>query len=208
MLDEPLSNLGLMLKRELLAMFCDMFAEQQTTLLYVTHDAREAAFLGGRVAIMEHGGKIAANGSLEALRGSTSPRFAACSRVCPGREFRLSRRLGSLPCKHGMRLRGGEAPLAGVNWGGMALVVLVGRVADQMLLMLGLTTKPASSAALLLDLEGLATMGTKGNSCHVPLAARTRRQGLCPRRRQHVNRHAMLTRFWGQYLVPISNHTA
>lgn len=72
LLDEPLSNLDLSLKRELLAMFCEMLAEQQTTLFYVTHDVREAAFLGGRVAIMDRGG-IVADGSLDELRRSTNP---------------------------------------------------------------------------------------------------------------------------------------
>lgn len=41
----------------------------------------------------------------------------------------------------------------------MALVVLAGGIAGPLLLMLGLTATPASSAALLLNLEGLATMG-------------------------------------------------
>jgi drug/metabolite transporter (DMT)-like permease len=41
----------------------------------------------------------------------------------------------------------------------MALVVLAGGIAGPLLLMLGLVTTPASSAALLLNLEGLATMG-------------------------------------------------
>ena len=52
-----------------------------------------------------------------------------------------------------------EAPLVRGDWGWMALVVLAGGVAGPLLLMLGLTTTPASSAALLLNLEGLATMG-------------------------------------------------
>jgi drug/metabolite transporter (DMT)-like permease len=51
-----------------------------------------------------------------------------------------------------------EAPLARRDWGWMALVVLSGGVIGPVLLMLGLATTPASSAALLLNLEGLATM--------------------------------------------------
>ena len=51
-----------------------------------------------------------------------------------------------------------EAPLARRDWGWMALVVLAGGVAGPLLLMIGLVTTPASSAALLLNLEGLATM--------------------------------------------------
>lgn len=51
-----------------------------------------------------------------------------------------------------------ETPLARGDWGWMALVVLAGGVAGPVLLMIGLTTTPAAAAALLLNLEGLATM--------------------------------------------------
>jgi drug/metabolite transporter (DMT)-like permease len=51
-----------------------------------------------------------------------------------------------------------EAPLAGRDWAWMALVIAAGGVAGPLLLMFGLVTTPASSAALLLNLEGLATM--------------------------------------------------
>lgn len=51
-----------------------------------------------------------------------------------------------------------EAPLARGDWGWMGLVVLAGGVAGPVLLMVGLVSTPASTAALLLNLEGLATM--------------------------------------------------
>jgi len=51
-----------------------------------------------------------------------------------------------------------EASLAPGDWGWMSLVVLSGGVAGPVLLMLGLASTPASTAALLLNLEGLATM--------------------------------------------------
>lgn len=51
-----------------------------------------------------------------------------------------------------------EARLARRDWPWMALVVLAGGVAGPLLLMIGLSTTAASSAALLLNLEGLATM--------------------------------------------------
>lgn len=58
------------------------------------------------------------------------------------------------------RLRGahGEARLGRGDLGWMALVILSGGVVAPVLLMLGLSTTPASSASLLLNLEGLATM--------------------------------------------------
>ena len=54
---------------------------------------------------------------------------------------------------------GNEAPLTRRDWGWMALVVLAGGVTGPVLLMIGLSSTPASSAALLLNVEGLATMG-------------------------------------------------
>jgi drug/metabolite transporter (DMT)-like permease len=69
--------------------------------------------------------------------------------------------LGLAVLHYGRRLTGKpstEAPLARGDWGWMGLVVLSGGVAGPLLLMLGLSTTPATSAALLLNLEGLATM--------------------------------------------------
>lgn len=51
-----------------------------------------------------------------------------------------------------------EASLGRRDWPWMLLVILSGGVAGPVLLMLGLVSTPASSAALLLNLEGLATM--------------------------------------------------
>ena len=55
-------------------------------------------------------------------------------------------------------IRNTEAPLrrSDVPW--LALIVVAGGMAGPLLLMLGLATTPASSAALLLNVEGLATM--------------------------------------------------
>ncbi|HUZ11885.1 MAG TPA: EamA family transporter [Caulobacteraceae bacterium] len=52
-----------------------------------------------------------------------------------------------------------EAPLRRADLPWLALVVLAGGVIGPLLLMLGLARTPAASAALLLNLEGLATMG-------------------------------------------------
>ena len=51
-----------------------------------------------------------------------------------------------------------EAPLPRADLPWLALVVLSGGVIGPVLLMIGLATTPASSTALLLNLEGLATM--------------------------------------------------
>jgi drug/metabolite transporter (DMT)-like permease len=52
-----------------------------------------------------------------------------------------------------------EAPLRRAAWPWLAAVILAGGVVGPLLLMAGLSVTPASSAALLLNLEGLATMG-------------------------------------------------
>ena len=72
LLDEPLSNLDLVLRRELLDLFGKLFAELQASVLYITHDIREAALLGDRVAVMEHG-RLVATGTLAELCGLESP---------------------------------------------------------------------------------------------------------------------------------------
>ena len=74
LLDEPLSNLDVGLKRELLSVFRDLLKEQRTTALYVTHDLREAAALGDRIAVMERG-KIVQEGTLESLRARPATGF-------------------------------------------------------------------------------------------------------------------------------------
>src|SRR5215831_15375031 len=59
------------------------------------------------------------------------------------------------------RLRGApaaEAPLARADAPWLALVVLSGGVAGPLLLMIGLAATPASTAALLLNVEGVATL--------------------------------------------------
>jgi len=74
---------------------------------------------------------------------------------------RLGSGLGLGAVRLAARLRpssGGETPLTARDAPWMALVVAFGGVAGPLLLMLGLGATPASSAALLLNLEGLATM--------------------------------------------------
>jgi drug/metabolite transporter (DMT)-like permease len=57
-----------------------------------------------------------------------------------------------------LNLRNAEAPLIRTDLPWLALVILFGGIAGPLLLMFGLASTPASSAALLLNLESLATM--------------------------------------------------
>lgn len=64
-----------------------------------------------------------------------------------------------LVLRRATRRQPGEAGLRGADLPWLALVIATGGVAGPVLLMMGLTHTAASTAALLLNLEGLATMG-------------------------------------------------
>ena len=74
LLDEPLSNLDVGLKRELLHIFRDLLKERRTTAVYVTHDLREAAALGDRIAVIEEG-RVVQEGTPESLRANPASSF-------------------------------------------------------------------------------------------------------------------------------------
>src|SRR5262249_44509555 len=73
-LAEPLSNLDAALKRELLALFRALLGERGTTAIYVTHDLREAAAVGDRIAVME-AGRVVQEGALATLRQDPATPF-------------------------------------------------------------------------------------------------------------------------------------
>ncbi|MBW2734036.1 MAG: ABC transporter ATP-binding protein [Deltaproteobacteria bacterium] len=66
LLDEPLSNLDIGLREDLLHLFSKLFREYQTTALCVTHDPWEARELGGRVIMLDEG-HVVSTGSLDEL---------------------------------------------------------------------------------------------------------------------------------------------
>ncbi len=74
LLDEPLANLDAARKRDLLAVFRELLTERGTTAMYVTHDLREAASIGDRIAVLEEG-KVVQVGSLAELRHHPGNRF-------------------------------------------------------------------------------------------------------------------------------------
>jgi iron(III) transport system ATP-binding protein len=75
LLDEPLSNLDVGLKQELLDLFRELLHERGATALYVTHDPREARALGDRTAVLD-GGRIVHLGPLDELRSRPDLPFA------------------------------------------------------------------------------------------------------------------------------------
>jgi ABC-type sugar transport system ATPase subunit len=74
LLDEPLSNLDAPRKRELIAVFRQLFEENRSTVLHVTHDLREAKALGDRIAILEDG-RVVQEGSFDALLDAPATAF-------------------------------------------------------------------------------------------------------------------------------------
>jgi iron(III) transport system ATP-binding protein len=66
LMDEPLSSLDVGLKREMLSMFKELLTERGLTATYVTHDPREAATLGDRVAVMD-AGRLVQTGTMAEL---------------------------------------------------------------------------------------------------------------------------------------------
>jgi iron(III) transport system ATP-binding protein len=75
LLDEPLANLDLGLKHELLGLFRDLLRAEGSTALHVTHNPHDAEALGSRVAVLESG-RLVHVGSLEALRLRGDLRYA------------------------------------------------------------------------------------------------------------------------------------
>ena len=70
LLDEPLSNVDVDLRRDLLTLFADLFRERKATVVFVTHDLREAGAIASQVAILE-AGRVVQVGRVEDL--STGP---------------------------------------------------------------------------------------------------------------------------------------
>jgi ABC-type Fe3+/spermidine/putrescine transport system ATPase subunit len=74
LLDEPLSNLDSVLRRDMRGQLKALQARLGTTALYVTHDQEEAMSLSNRVAVM-NGGRIEQMGPPEAIYERPANRF-------------------------------------------------------------------------------------------------------------------------------------
>lgn len=74
LLDEPLSNVDVDLRRELLALLDELFRERGTTAVHVTHDLREARAVTNRFAVIE-AGRIVQQGTLDDLRSAPATPF-------------------------------------------------------------------------------------------------------------------------------------
>ncbi len=63
-MDEPFSSLDLKLKSSLLSLVSELWKERKNTVLFVTHDVREAVLLAHRAVVLK-GGKIVEDVSLQ-----------------------------------------------------------------------------------------------------------------------------------------------
>ena len=72
--DEPLTNLDVSLKRELLALVHGLLKERGVSALYVTHEPREAVYVGDRIAVVGDG-RVVQTGTLDVIRASPANEF-------------------------------------------------------------------------------------------------------------------------------------
>ncbi len=59
LMDEPFSSLDLSLKKSLLELLSELCREREETVLFVTHDVREAIFLSSRAIVLKGGKTVA-----------------------------------------------------------------------------------------------------------------------------------------------------
>ncbi len=74
LLDEPLANVDVALKAELLGLFREVLKEREVTTVYVSHDLSEAMALGARAAVLETG-RLVQHGSFDDLRSAPATPF-------------------------------------------------------------------------------------------------------------------------------------
>ncbi|MGQ0650219.1 MAG: ABC transporter ATP-binding protein [Gemmatimonadaceae bacterium] len=74
LLDEPLTNLDVLLRSSLLELLRSLLSETGMTALHVTHDVSEALALDARLLVLE-GGRIAADGKVDELARAPATAF-------------------------------------------------------------------------------------------------------------------------------------
>ena len=74
LLDEPLSNVDVALRRELIALLRELLSERKRPVLLVIHDLREATALANRVAVIE-AGRLVQVGAIAELEARPASKF-------------------------------------------------------------------------------------------------------------------------------------
>ncbi len=70
-MDEPLSNLDVKLKRKILEYIKNLKQKFDLSIIYVTHDHREAFAIADQIVLMNNG-KIEESGSVEQIKSSNN----------------------------------------------------------------------------------------------------------------------------------------
>jgi iron(III) transport system ATP-binding protein len=76
LLDEPMSNLDIVLKGELITLFRNLFEQHRCTALYVSHDLQEMLKLTKSIAVVERGA-IVQQGPIEQILDAPASAFVA-----------------------------------------------------------------------------------------------------------------------------------
>ncbi len=92
LLDEPLVNLDYKLREELRAELRDLFARQQTTVVYATTEPLEALIMGGEVIVMDEGRVLQTGPTVEVYHRPGSLRVAAVFSDPPMNMMAVTRR--------------------------------------------------------------------------------------------------------------------
>ncbi|MFU8862460.1 MAG: dipeptide ABC transporter ATP-binding protein [Rhodobacterales bacterium] len=85
--DEALSALDVSVQRQMLALFADLKAKHDLTILFITHDLRVAAEICDDLVVMQSG-KVVANGApADVLEGDLHPYVHELMHAIPGQEW-------------------------------------------------------------------------------------------------------------------------
>jgi molybdate transport system ATP-binding protein len=74
LLDEPLFNVDVALRRELMALLCEVLSERRRSTLLVTDDLREAQELANRIAVIK-GGEFGQVVTIDELQARPATKF-------------------------------------------------------------------------------------------------------------------------------------
>jgi glycine betaine/proline transport system ATP-binding protein len=113
LLDEPFSALDPLIRAEMQAEILRLQRQMKTTMVFITHDLREALQLGDRVAVMRDG-RVVQTGTAAQLRARLHRGRAAGARADRGRHRRAARPVAARADAH----RCGRHPVARLHPGG------------------------------------------------------------------------------------------
>lgn len=85
--DEALSALDVSVQRQMLALFADLKAKRNLTILFITHDLRVAAEICDDLVVMQSGKVVAQGAPDDVLQGKTHPYVRELMNAIPGQEW-------------------------------------------------------------------------------------------------------------------------